>query len=479
MLQLFSFYLTVAVAKENHCFSTASDQQRTLYMAEWSKAWFQRLNSIGSIQGSAMRRSAEDWIAFQDAEIKKATSKLTVKVLAQKLSSEFPKHADSLPEKIPVEVVECWKASAAEGSEGESFEAKLSSSGLKKEVLATSLVMLQIMNAKEKEEEHCRRFQDQVRDALSVCGHAGGVDDDVGSGINVGSVQDLEIIPVPQVVDNNNWKAHRAAALATSFLMKAYLDSDVIAELEGQKVAFSNNGLQHIEIIKKKLCVRQVSDAYDKDEMNSRLSSLRLVFSCRLVVSPCGQPVSFKSKMSITSQFFKNLGFDAYLVPVSNQQAADVAVKSPLFCPAWLVKPKKTGGNMTFAHLAVKIQVPKLPDSETNCIGVDSDVIDLVVPALEFETSGEVEETMTKVKLSDQRIMVGHDLCRPFSTLEELEGDVKMKQKEDRSAAKKRRSEKLDGEWEDDNHDRDDAMAIDKDQQLVDLPMAFIRHILR
>ncbi len=42
--------------------------------------------------------------------------------------------------------------------------------------------------------------------------------------------------------------------------------------------------------------------------------------------------------------------------------------------------------------------------------------------------------------------MVGHDSCRPFSALEELEGEVKMKHPEDRSAAKKGRSEKLDGE---------------------------------
>ena len=43
---------------------------------------------------------------------------------------------------------------------------------------------------------------------------------------------------------------------------------------------------------------------------------------------------------------------------------------------------------MTLIHLNVKILVPKMPDSETNCIGVDSDVIGLIVPALEFETGG-------------------------------------------------------------------------------------------
>ncbi len=43
---------------------------------------------------------------------------------------------------------------------------------------------------------------------------------------------------------------------------------------------------------------------------------------------------------------------------------------------------------MTLIHLNVKILVPKMPDGETNCIGVDSDVIGLIVPALEFETGG-------------------------------------------------------------------------------------------
>ncbi len=55
-----------------------------------------------------MRRSAEDWLTLQGAEIKKATSKHTAKALAQELSSESPKHADSPPENFPVEVVECW-----------------------------------------------------------------------------------------------------------------------------------------------------------------------------------------------------------------------------------------------------------------------------------------------------------------------------------------------------------------------------------
>lgn len=79
----------------------------------------------------------------------------------------------------------------------------------------------------------------------------------------------------------------------------------------------------------------------------------------------------------LRSKFFKNNGFDLYLVPCVARQPTDIAVKSPLCCAAWLcpVASKETDATLLIEHQA--IEVPHGDES-----------IDIELPFLQISPSG-------------------------------------------------------------------------------------------
>ena len=92
---------------------------------------------------------------------------------------------------------------------------------------------------------------------------------------------------------------------------------------------------QVLRVIKKKRSFRVETRTEDASSaLSSKLQALRLSCVGRLVVVPCGQPAS----VAKSSNFFQNLGFDLYVVPVTKQESEDFAIRSPLLVPAWLVR---------------------------------------------------------------------------------------------------------------------------------------------
>ncbi|CAL1135210.1 unnamed protein product, partial [Cladocopium goreaui] len=90
--------------------------------------------------------------------------------------------------------------------------------------------------------------------------------------------------------------------------------------------------------------------------LSSKLQALRLSFVGRLVVVPCGQPAS----VAKSSNFFQNLGFDLYVVPVTKQESEDFAIRSPLLVPAWLVREEAGEAEQRALHKAAKDAKQKL-----------------------------------------------------------------------------------------------------------------------
>ena len=467
------------MAKEQRCFTTSTDEEKTASVADRAAVWCKRVLAVASVKGSSLRRSPEEWQAHQQSEMRKMSTKHSVKNLIPMLSAQFP--LSNPPADFPPEVLEGWQAAVEpqkEGSEEQksvsnqkaAFEAKLAS--LKKDLLVAGIVSIQIQTAKDQEEQHCQQWKDQVGIALRVRQERGegaeGIDWNEAGGDQDGP--DNEVAQLPKALDNRQWQAHRAAAFATSVIMQSFAASgSPHLQLEAEGAKFQDTGREHVSIIKKKLCVR-VEEVEGKPgrDYSQDLSAICLCLAGRLVVVPQGQPLSsHKGKFNVASAFFSRLGCDLYLVPITKQESPTIAVKSPLFVPGWLVKPKKEGYTMEFKQVLAKVSLQHCvtPTDEEN-----RGFIDLALPTLVCRSSG---WDQTKVKATDGKSMVGIDLTREFTPAEVSDGDEKSKKKEEKLEEKRKRQARL----EEDLGDVD--VGGQTQDHHCDLPASFIRHILR
>ena len=228
--------------------------------------------------------------------------------------------------------------------------------------------------------------------------------------------------------------------------------------------------LTYAGILKKKVTMRRkVEDdglgPTSDLRWNEAVAALRMCFAGRCVVVPRGQPVSaFKIKVRIPSTFFKNLGYDAYMIPITKQLSPEMSLKSPLLCPAWLVKGKSKGTNMIFDQVDVKVRLSR------------GSLIDLGLPALRLIRPEELVIANVKTPGSskgEDLLWAGFDLSRPFTHIEVSEGAAKNEAKVAKDQRRKQRAEAFEEVF-----DGDGDEVTPADGQLL-VPASFVKHVLR
>lgn len=134
-----------------------------------------------------MKRSEEDWQIFQENEIKKAGKK-TVKMISHTLAIEVPKLEGKFPTGFASEVSACFVSESGEPLQAEKIESELAK--LKKDLLASSLVCLQVQELRAKEASDCDTWKDEISKIIANCGSA---DLDEGENLfaHLGSLDDL------------------------------------------------------------------------------------------------------------------------------------------------------------------------------------------------------------------------------------------------------------------------------------------------
>lgn len=223
-----------------------------------------------------------------------------------------------------------------------------------------------------------------------------------------------------------------------------------------------------VVVLKKKLCIRVDEEHCESDhsagrQLESGLRNLQMCFAGRLVAIPRGQPLSvFKSKMKVPSSYFKSLGVELIGVPIGKQNSPDMAVRSPVFCPAWQIKPSKTKPSLMFRHIDVV-----LPGK----LGFGSE-IDLSLPVLVPDDTPQETTKVKTVKNGKEVRMVGFDLSRPLTEMEVAEGVAKGEAKTAQETAKARRTAILEEHFEPSPTER-------SDEQQLSIPASFLRHVLR
>lgn len=455
---------------KERCLALPLAEQRQIdAVDQLAKMWCKMVAGVSGVAaaGTSMKRSQADWQVFHAAEVKKAMKK-NVKQLAQTLADQLVNRDvnSELPTNFPPEVTTCWKTTVEAASEP--LETALAN--LKKDFLANATASIDMQSQKEAEEKHCEEFEKRVLDALEASKDAG-----VGGiSVDAAPLKNSDVVTVPpKISDNNHWRAHQAAAMATSVILRAYAghsipESPIKMKGPGANLLVAED-LSGLSVFKKKLSLRVETGTADEAQLQSKLDGICLALTGRLIVVPQGQPASsFKNKIRVNSEYFKKLGADLYVVPITQQQSADLAIRSPLLVPAWLVKSKAKGGCMKFKYEEIRMDDPLQSGTE----------IDLFFPFLVFSTSA---DQATVVKTVDDAAVEhqwkGFELGRALTDLELAEAGEKAKQKSEKQDQKKQREQALEADFYFDGLE-DPIHQTDKDNQ-IQVSSAFLKHALR
>ncbi|CAK8988157.1 unnamed protein product, partial [Durusdinium trenchii] len=448
------FVETRLCVREAHCWATSTEDQRKEFLSAWAGMWRNMVQKVSNIDASRSHRSQEDWEDFAASESKKLY-KLNVKTLAQTLAASVPdliaqlNGQGTLPDGFPSELVDLLPSDSSptqesrpqeskEETENEKIESSLKT--VKKDLLVRGLVALHTQEAKCQEAANCELWENQVKNAISIdAGDIVGLaDGQTGEGPGI---CDNTWLPFPSADAkvSKHWEAHQAASLATWAILCAYTKSPLPAGIEVENAeSFRDQGLTYAGILKKKVTMRRkVEDdglgPTSDLRWNEAVAALRMCFAGRCVVVPRGQPVSaFKIKVRIPSTFFENLGYDAYMIPITKQLSPEMSLKSPLLCPAWLVKGKSKGTNMIFDQVDVKVRLSR------------GSLIDLGLPALRLIRPEELVIANVKTPGSskgEDLLWAGFDLSRPFTHIEVSEGAAKNEAKVAKDQRRKQRAE--------------------------------------
>lgn len=154
---------------------------------------------------------------------------------------------------------------------------------------------------------------------------------------------------------------------------------------------------------------------------------------------------SISCTQNFRSEYFANLGYDLFIVPIAPQQTVDLAVKSPMCCSAWLVRTVKEEKAqnldicyhsmvLNFAGIEIDLAIPSLRVRK----GVKREFKDALAKATSKAKDGGQAETGT-----GQDVLVSFVLGRgltddELAVVAEKERVSKKKQNE-----KKKRAEAL------------------------------------
>ena len=388
---------------------------------------------------------------------------------------------------------------------------------LKKDVLARARAVQLVEVEKQREEKIITEWKGNVTNMLESLAQrtdAHGQGDGVGmvetSAVGVSSPLEekpclFSLMSESNRSSNRHWDAQCAAACATAFIMANYgkgrepepeqqqqgltgqADASVKATLpsfaslcrltdpDGAEIANLADQLGQIHVCKKKLGLRVLADDSDQDaQWRKSVLGLRLAFCGRIVVVPIGQPPTFlKTKIHVPSEFFTNLGFVAYVVPIMSQPTVDVACKNPIFVPAWSIRADKKKANMKLGSLKLVIcfQDQKI-DIELPTLQVDPEFLD--------HTDSYVKEKKDK----DSDVAISYfaldALARPLTELEMQEDETKEKVRTAKTESRKRKAADLTMQFEggvdkDGNEvDPEDAADIQ-----INIDSNLLRHIIR
>ncbi|CAJ1423085.1 unnamed protein product, partial [Effrenium voratum] len=377
-------------------------------------------------------RSSQEWDALRQAEQCKEMRK-TIKVLSQCLTDYFAANSATLAEgevldTCVAEALACWRR-------GEGGVA-----GMKKEVLAQALAALHVRDEAAKEAEALQQWAEDVSLVVSKATCSAGVLQRAEGYADNGR----SLVPSVSDITSQHWEALRCASLATWAVLSSF--AGLPCSVSGAEVTgvenFRDSLRGKVAVSNKKLTLKA------KEGEMEELLKLRMCFAGRLV------PVS---------RFFTDLGFDTYIVPVARQLSADLAIKSPLFSPAWLVRAsQKKKANMDFEQITMLLTVG------------DKTKIDVELPTLVL-TSDAIAYAQehigtAKVAHPDEQIEVNFSsLLRPLSGEEELvaeeRSEILMKKREARQAARER--------------DEKGSDAEEGEDKQVQLSSAFLRHVLK
>lgn len=265
-------------------------------------------------------------------------------------------------------------------------------------------------------------------------------------------------------------------AQATHIILAAYSQGSEPSGLSVGLCNFNDQIGDKIGVFKKKMSFR-VDDATEitenvGDTAASQLEKLKMCFAGRLVAIPVGQPATaFKAKLTVESEFFKKLGHEAFIVPVSKHDSPDMAIKSPLCCPAWQVKTRNKDTNVKIDHIQVQIE------DKFDLGGA----IDLKLPIL-VAGSGGREISKVKVMKGDKEIrFFGFDLYRPFTDLESADEKARAAHKTKQEDLKKRKAAALEETFSDvdgDGADDDGRLASDEPDRQIYAPAMLLKRVL-
>ena len=286
-----------------------------------------------------------------------------------------------------------------------------------------------------------------------------------------------------------HWDAQCAAASLTAFIMANFgktrqPNPDSLCSLlalhdeTGSKTVEVADSLDGIFLHKKKLGLRRVADSPDEDaEWRQQVLNLRLAFCGRVVVVPSGQPPSFlKTKIHMPSQYFHNLGFTAYIVPIMSQPTVDVACKSPVFVPAWSIRTDKKKPNMKFASMKLSASYHgQTIDFELPILKIDKEILDFPNSYVEVKKDPKDDVGVSHLHLDT--------LSRPLTDEELKEDENREKLKAAKAENKKRKAEELSLQYDGFDGDGNEVLSLlpgdaGADVQL-DIDSNLLKHILR
>ena len=146
----------------------------------------------------------------------------------------------------------------------------------------------------------------------------------------------------------------------------------------------------------------------------------------------------------LRSKFFRDKGFDLYLVPCIARQPTDIAVKSPLCCAAWLcpVASKETDAALLIEHQEIEVaHGDESIDIELPFLQMSGAGKNLVDESLKSSSKSGPTTTTTPNESGKPEAVIA--LTRPPTALEVAEKTEKDTMKTQKQAAKKERDEAM------------------------------------
>ena len=131
--------------------------------------WQKLSEGAASVNNSSLKRSEEEWQIFQENENKKAGKK-TVKMISHTHVIEVPKLEGKFPTGFPSEVSACFASESGESLQAEKIESKLAK--LKKDLLVSPRVCLQVQELRAKEASDCDTWKDEISKIIANWGSA-------------------------------------------------------------------------------------------------------------------------------------------------------------------------------------------------------------------------------------------------------------------------------------------------------------------